>query len=207
MAAFENWGDYFWPGQIDDCRCNLLRIYDSSELDRVERQKTMARQFELIKGAVEVPQTFDLDHLRALHRHLFQDVYAWAGELRVTELVRPSSDPNAPGHEFVRPADIERLSDVVFDQLGDPRDLRGLGRHEQVDRLAAIYAGVNVLHPFVEGNGRTQRLFLSDVARAAGLQIDWTLMKQQNEVMAEAFTVGYRPVADALDPCVSVRLP
>jgi cell filamentation protein len=47
-----------------------------------------------------------LAHLRAIHRQVFQDVYDWAGELRVTELVRPSVDPQAPLDEFVKPDDI-----------------------------------------------------------------------------------------------------
>jgi len=69
---------------------------------------------------VEIPRTFDLDHLRAIHRHMFQDVYDWAGELRVTELVRPSQDPTGPANEFVKPEDIERLEPVIFAELGDP---------------------------------------------------------------------------------------
>jgi cell filamentation protein len=205
MATFENWGDYFWPGQIDDCRRNLLGIHDASQLEVAERKHTFARSLQLEKAEVTVPQTFDLEHLRGIHRHVFGDVYEWAGQLRVTELVRPSADPNAPGHEFVKPGDIERLAGAVFGQLGDPTALAGLARGKQVEALAQTYAGINVLHPFVEGNGRTQRIFLQHVAHAAGLQIDWSKMPDQNQVMAEAFTVGYRPVAEALEPCVSLR--
>jgi cell filamentation protein len=204
MATFENWGDYFWPGQIDDCRRNLLGIHDPQQLEREERKLTFARHLQLDKGAVTVLRTFDMEHLRGIHRHLFQDVYEWAGELRVTDLVRPSSDPNAPGHEFVRPGDIERLAGAVFGQLGDPAALASRPRDEQLAALARIYAGVNVLHPFVEGNGRTQRVFLREVARDAGLRIDWAKIPDQNRVMAEAFTLGYQPVAEALEPCVTL---
>ncbi len=207
MATFENWGDYFWPGQIDECRRNLLGIRDPALLEREERIHTSTRAVELASTQASVVETFDLDHLRAIHRHVFQDVYEWAGELRVTELVRPSADPDAPGHEFIRPDDIGRLAPTIFDQLGDPVGLTDLPRSDQIDRLAATYAGVNVLHPFIEGNGRTQRIFLQHVARAAGLVIDWSKMPDQNAVMAEAFTVGYRPVADALEPCIAKSPP
>ncbi|MEU8225910.1 Fic family protein [Kribbella sp. NPDC048915] len=203
MPKFENWGDYFWPDQIDECRINKLGIRDADRLERVERSRTAERAVEIIAGDVEIPRTFDLDHLRAIHRHLFQDVYDWAGDLRVTELVRPSRDPDGPGHEFVKPDDIERLAPVIFSQLGDPADLRNRPTHEVVDVLAKTYAGVNVLHPFVEGNGRTQRIFLDHVAEAAGYRIDWTrIADRQNEVMAEAFDIGPEPIREALAECI-----
>lgn len=202
MATFENWGDYFWPGRIDECRRNLLDLHDPAALETAERQLTAIRAAELAIGQAEVPQTFDLDHLKAVHHHLFQDVYEWAGQLRVTELVRPSSDPNAPAHQFIPPENIEQMAERLF-PLADPERLVELPAADQVDRLAQVYAGVNVLHPFVEGNGRTQRIFLNDLATAAGLRVEWAQMPHQNQVMAEAFTVGYRPVAAALRACVT----
>ncbi|GAA1579128.1 hypothetical protein GCM10009804_39520 [Kribbella hippodromi] len=203
MATFENWGDYFWPGQIDDCLINRLGIHDADTLKDEERLRSAERGTELIAGDVEIPQTFDLDHLRAIHRQLFQDVYDWAGELRATELVRPSKDPDAPGHEFVKPEDLERLAPVLFAQLGDPAELRDRPTAEVVDVLARTYAGVNVLHPFVEGNGRTQRIFLDHAAEAAGYRIDWTrIADRQNEIMSEAFGVGPEPVRAALTECI-----
>jgi cell filamentation protein len=206
MPTFANWGDYFWPGQIDDCRINKLGIHDATSLANTERLRTAERAAEIITGEAEIPRTFDLDHLRAIHRHLFQDVYDWAGDLRVTELVRPSEDPDGPVHEFVKPGDIDRLAPVIFSELGDPAELRDRPTSEVVDVLARTYAGVNVLHPFVEGNGRTQRIFLDHVAEAAGYRIDWTrVADRQNEVMAEAFGVGAEPVREALADCIERR--
>ncbi|MFF0345397.1 Fic/DOC family protein [Kribbella sp. NPDC004875] len=207
MPAFDNWGDYFWPGQIDDCKINKLNIHDATRLDNEERIRSAERAAEFITGEADVPRTFDLDHLRAIHRHLFQDVYDWAGELRVTELVRPSENPDAPGNEFVKPEDIERLGTMVFAQLGDPAELRDRPTSEVVDVLARTYSGVNVLHPFIEGNGRTQRIFLDHVAEAAGYRIDWSrIADRQNELMAEAFGIGPEPVRQALSECIE-RIP
>jgi cell filamentation protein len=135
------------------------------------------------------------------------DVDDWVGELRVTELVRPSLDPHAPLHEFVKPDDIPRLARVVFTELGDPAALRDRPMPEVVDVLARTYAGVNMLHPFVEGNGRAQRILLDQVAAAAGCRIHWSrIADRQNEVMAEAYGVGPEPVRRALAGCVE-RLP
>jgi cell filamentation protein len=203
MPTFENWGDYFWPGQIDDCRINKLGIHDATKLEKAERKRTAVRAAQIISGDAGIPRTFDLEHLRAIHRQLFQDVYDWAGELRVTELVRPAQDPAAPANEFVKPEDIERLAPVIFSQLGDPSELRDRPTPEVVDTLARTYAAINVLHPFVEGNGRTQRIFLDHAAEAAGYRIDWSrIADRQNEVMAEAFGIGPEPVREALTECI-----
>src|SRR5438128_444096 len=60
---------------------NRLRIAKPSELDRVERSLVTDRIAEGVpKGK------FDLAHLRAIHRHLFQDLYDWAGQLRTVEI-------------------------------------------------------------------------------------------------------------------------
>lgn len=159
LAEFTNWGDYFWDDQIDDCKRNRLDVDDAHELELVERDYSHERATQLIAGTVQVRQTFDLGHLKAIHAHLFQDVYEWAGQLRATELVRPADDPNMPGHEFVAPEQIEPLAGTVFEQLGDPAELADRLTDEVVDALARTYSGTNMLHPFVEGNGRTQRIF------------------------------------------------
>jgi cell filamentation protein len=122
-------------------------------LETAERRLTAVRAAEIARGEAPIDKTWDLDHLKAIHRHLFQDVYEWAGELRTTELVRPSIDPNAPGNEFVKPEDIE---------------LAGRPTPEVVDGLTPILNGVNVLHPFIEGNGRSQRVSSTRPPRPPG---------------------------------------
>lgn len=201
---FENWGDYFWPGQIDDCMINRLGIHDAGRLHDEERRHSFLRSIELMENRVEIPQTFDLDHLQAIHHHLFQDVYEWAGQLRATELVRPDPNPNRPGHEFVKPENISQAATLLFEQA-DPELFGALPGPAKVDQLARVYAGVNVVHPFVEGNGRTNRIFLEQLAETSDLAIDWNRMPRQNEVMADAFTAGYEPVAKALKPCIVPR--
>ena len=75
MTQFENWGDYFWPDQIDDSKINKLGIRDQGVLEQVERSRSAERAIEIIAGDVAITPTYDLAHLRAIHRQLFQDVY------------------------------------------------------------------------------------------------------------------------------------
>lgn len=81
---------------------------------------------------------------------------------------------NVEGAEFFLPvALIDRASVFAFDELRQDRMLRGMGRDQFIERLAHHYDQVNYLHPFREGNGRTQRVFWNQIASGTGWQLDW----------------------------------
>lgn len=65
MAAFQNWGDYFWPGQNDACEGTPLGIYDDAGLETAEHRYELRRESQPTRGEVPLPQAFELDHLRA----------------------------------------------------------------------------------------------------------------------------------------------
>jgi cell filamentation protein len=113
--------------------------------------------------------TGDIAELRAVHRHLFQDLYDWAGQLRTVDIRK-----NVEGAEFFLPSGmIERASAFAAGELHADDNLRGLDRKRFIDRLAYHYDQVNYIHPFREGNGRVQRVFWNRIALAAGWQLDW----------------------------------
>lgn len=144
---------------------NLVRARTRAELDEREADATAVRMVLLAERPV--PLTGDLAQLREIHRRLFGDVYEWAGRLRTVDLWKPGGAPFLP---------VSRLStgaEYAFGQLGEERMLAGLDRERFVGRLAVHYDQVNFLHPFREGNGRTQRVFWSQVAEAAGWVLDW----------------------------------
>lgn len=204
MATFENWGDYWWPGQLDECRRNKLDIHNPAELQLEERLRSGLAAADIVFAKVSVEQTFDLEHIKAIHAHLFGEVYEWAGQIRADELQRPDQDPNQPGHAFMPKDAIEPQSAALFAML-EPGRLGELDRVDQVERLAQLYNAVNVIHPFFDGNGRTNRLFLADVAAAADLAIDWSRFADQNAVMAQAFETGPAVIAEALAGCIVER--
>ena len=80
--AFDTWESYFYPPPDEGTLRNLFDERDPVVLTRLEYVETARRQRELLAGQVAIPKTYDADHVRAIHRHLFQDVYAWAGEFR-----------------------------------------------------------------------------------------------------------------------------
>ena len=113
-----------------------------------------------------MPGNYDLPHLQAFHRYIFGDLYDWAGELRTVTLGKG-------GALFCLPQDLVATADDVFTRLARDHHLRGRDRTAFIDGLTALLAGVNALHPFREGNGRTQRAFLAQLARDAGYRIRW----------------------------------
>lgn len=136
-------------------------------LDEAEGDLSFARLVQLTDQPR--PATGDLEELRAIHRHLFQDVYDWAGEVRIVDLRK-----NIEGAQFFLPVSmIGRAAEFAADELRQDNGLRGMNHDRFVDRLAYHYDQFNYVHPFREGNGRTQRVFWSRVARDAGWQLDW----------------------------------
>jgi cell filamentation protein len=85
---------------------------------------------------------------------------------------------------FCLPQHIESYSAEVFGQLAKERHLRGLPRERFVDRVTYFLAEVNAVHPFREGNGRTQRAFFHQLAREAGWLIDWSGLETERNISA-----------------------
>jgi len=109
----------------------------------------------------------DVD-FRAVHRHVFADVYPWAGEYRVTELRRGDS-VFARQHGVPRAMAVIERSARELAVSADRLDAAALGYH-----LARLYAEYNQIHPFREGNGRTGTLLLHTVAALCGRRLDLT---------------------------------
>jgi cell filamentation protein len=142
---------------------NRLGIADADRLRAVESGLTLAAIADL--GSRVLSGAYDLGHLCSFHREIFGDIYEWAGEIRTVGIAR--TEP------FCLPQHIEAYAAQVFTQLAKEQHLRGLRRDLFVDRLTHYYAEVNALHPFREGNGRTQRAFFRQLSREAGWPVGW----------------------------------
>ncbi|MGM7669168.1 Fic/DOC family protein [Microbacterium sp. A93] len=165
MASPDFFDPYLIPGS--NALRNLVGATSTSELSFAEADLSFARALQLLEAPA--PATNDLRELQAIHLHLFQDVYDWAGELRTVD-VRKS----VPDADFFLPYGfIENAAAICFRELAEQQFLVGLGRKTFVERLAYHYEKINYIHPFREGNGRTQRIYWNRVAFQAGWQLDW----------------------------------
>jgi cell filamentation protein len=139
---------------------NRLGISDAAQLDDAERYLVVQRVAE------GVPEgSFDLAHLQAIHRHLFQDIYDWAGEIRTVEISKGAQQFQFRQFIHTGMGDVHR-------RLVRSRFLAGLSRADFAKQVAVILGDVNFVHPFREGNGRTQLQYLKLLAAKAGHSLD-----------------------------------
>lgn len=164
---------YCYPGT--DVLINIPGFREQAQLDAYERLVTAERlrilQLRPLKG------TFDKKHLCAIHRFIFRDVYPFAGKIR-------DEDISKGNFRFATARFLDEQIDELLYKLKDEQYLKDLPLHTFVDKLSYYLTELNVLHPFREGNGRTQREFIRCLALQAGYQIDWTRVEGANILKA-----------------------
>lgn len=191
--------DHFDPVADGYVLRNKLGAETMHELRVAEDPMVEARALTL--PGFGIPSTYDLDGLQQIHHHLFQDVYEWAGDLRTVDIAKETS--------FVAYGDIETVIDAVARQIEAADCFRGVPEQHIPDALAMTYYGINVAHPFREGNGRTQRVFLNALAAESGHQIEWQAQPRttNDRVSIEAAQKNsIEPIADMLRK-ITTRIP
>jgi cell filamentation protein len=120
-----------------------------------------------------VPSGEGFGLLKAIHKHLFQDIYDWAGRPRSTNLFKPEFEGSPFGTRFPPPGQIEWEATRIFSDLAAEGQLRGLSKGDFIERLSDYFSRVNMLHAFREGNGRAQRILWQHIAQQAGFKLDF----------------------------------
>ena len=189
MARYDADDVYCIPGTA--VLKNKAGITNQDLLDEYEGDFTAIRLLELAQNPVE--GAFDLAHLCRIHAHLFQDVYDWAGEVRTVDIIRGDS-------RFCNVRQIQSYSSTVFRALAVENCLVNLQPKVFSNRLAHYLSEINAIHPFREGNGRVQRLFISQLADKAGYSLDYSALDQAAlyPVMQASFLGNEQPLADLI---------
>jgi cell filamentation protein len=166
---------YLYPGS--DVLRNFADIRDLASLADFETDAAAARIAQLDDASVK--GAFDAAQLRAIHQHIFQDVYAWAGPFRAVNI-------SMGGRMFGAGGFIEQALFTVLRKLPGEDCLRGLDRENSAPRAGFYPAEINAIHPFREGNGRAQRELIRELGVEAGYQIKWYLITAGETVAASA---------------------
>ncbi|MBB1032607.1 cell filamentation protein Fic [Dietzia sp. SLG310A2-38A2] len=169
---------------------NRLGITDPDHLAEFERDLAFFRVVELELSPLG--GRFDFDHLRAIHRYILQDIFDWAGELR-------SVDTHALGIPHARPQFLTDELDRVFCQIAT-RPPSTTDPHAATDTIASHWSELTLVHPFRDGNSRTQRVFFDQMFRHAGWAVDWAGIDASAAHAARHMSVYGRPdyLADQL---------
>ena len=150
---------YCYPGST--VLKNKLGIDDDKKLVEAEREITTYKLIELEHNPI--PGELNFEYLRKIHRYLFGDIYEWAGENRTIDISR--------GDIFCMHELIDVCMNQVMDELKAEGFLNSLDKPAAIKRLAYYIGEMNTIHPFREGNGRTQRAFIRELAARNGIRL------------------------------------
>lgn len=179
---------------------NLLEERDPEVLAGKEYARAVLRQRQLNADPSLIVHTYDAEHVRSIHRYLFQDVYEWAGEYRTLNIAKSGM---VGGFADVAAGEIERyLADV--ERLVKSTDWGQLDRDRFGEAAANVFAHLNQAHPFREGNGRSSKVFMEHVAQLSKFTLDYGRVSPRQWNQASEFSgpdLGrYEVVPDSLVP-------
>ena len=138
---------------------NKLGITDPVALSRTATDSTTLRLAALQESPVR--GGFDSAHLQAIHHHIFQDIYDWAGELRTID------NGNVPASQ------VEKSIDSVLDRLSRENHLKGLSAEEWAHSASAYLYDLGAIQPFLAGNEIVLQEFVSELGRKNNLSLQW----------------------------------
>lgn len=147
------------------CLINKLGIKDEKQLYEIEAGITFAKASELEENPMN--GNFDIEHYKAIHRYLFEDLYGWAGKFRTINISKK-------GTKFADVEELENLCIKCFDRLKLKNYFLNMAFDDFAENIVDLYCSLNMLHPFREGNGRTERIFIAQLIRFNGYDIDFS---------------------------------
>ncbi|MDG5486950.1 Fic/DOC family protein [Mycolicibacterium gadium] len=146
---------------------NRVGAQTPDELQDAENDLVEARVIELRETADLLGErTYDLVYLCAIHRQLFQDVYAWAGDLRTVGIEKGDES-------FCPPGSISQPMAHVAAEIHRLKRLKAVPQADLAQTVAYLYDYTNFAHPFREGNGRATREFFDLLLSERGAGLDW----------------------------------
>ena len=154
--------DYIYTDPKTGILRNLGDIRYPDDLLFFESGAVAKRIQELYEKPIKIK---GVDSLLSIHRHLFQDVYSWAGKRRKVEISKA-------GKQFFPTTHFDNAFRFIDTLISDYRSVSKGNNLQIAEKLAEILDNVNYLHPFREGNGRAQREFLRLLASEKGLTLN-----------------------------------
>ncbi len=154
--------DYIYTDPKTGILRNLAGLTDPDALLFFESGAVTKRIQELYENPIKIK---GIESLFDIHRYLFQDVYAWAGEKRKVEISKE-------GKQFFPTTHFGNAFRFIDTLISDYKKISNYNKQQIAEKLAEILDTVNYLHPFREGNGRDQREFLRLLALEKNLELN-----------------------------------
>ena len=172
------------------CLQNRLGIIDPDELAAMEHALVAVRQRHLHQRIDPPPTT--VEAWQAVHRHLFGDVFEWAGEFRTVNVTKGT-------HTFHPASHMGTAVAYCATRMGHIARLDRPDVGLLAERLSELLADMNEAHPFREGNGRVQRFIVGQLAAHHDHPIAWgAISPTQNIELSIATGVDHHAFARAI---------
>ncbi len=147
---------------------NKLGITEYKDLNNAEKDIGFVK---LIDIGESFKQKYDIEYIKSIHRHIFEDIFDWAGEFRTVPVYKTEIVIPGLSLEYSAPKDIERDLNVVLDELNN---INWVGKN--IDEVTSIFtqqlARIWRVHPFRDGNTRTTLAFAENYSREHGFPMD-----------------------------------
>ena len=131
--SIEALSDSCYPGST--CLINKLGIRNEEQLAFVESRIVLGKTEELWRNPIR--GYFDFDHYKAIHRYLFEDIYAWAGEIRTVDMSKK-------GTRFIPASQINDMAKRIFDRLNRMNNLVGQAQDDFVVNITDFGSNLGI---------------------------------------------------------------
>lgn len=147
---------------------NKLGIEDLAELAREEERISKKKALELFEtGYLDSLEAGTFDTLSRIHKYLFDEIYDFAGKIRVVNLAKGNF----------------RFAPVIYLEEA----LKSIDKMPQsdFDEIVEKYVEMNIAHPFREGNGRSTRIWLDLMFKKEIKKVvDWSRIDREDYLLA-----------------------
>jgi cell filamentation protein len=171
---------------------NKLSIREQELLERLEFDYVALRSIELTEHFLKIP--FRINTLQEIHKKLFGDIYEWAGEFRTVDISK--GDTRFCNIKFIKQELLK-----LFMELEKENFLQKLNEQDFCKKAAYYMGEINAIHPFREGNGRTQREFINQLALNNNYGVDWSRSSPEDilEASIRSFDQDYDKLAEIIN--------
>lgn len=165
-------------------------LYNHYENESIGEKKERIKEGDLVAARIAAildspGYPLKLSSLKAIHKNLFRDIYAHAGEFRTVNIYK--QEP-VLGGATVNYTNYDALVDTLEYDIERERDksYSGLNRKQIIKRIAAFTSGIWQAHPFMEGNTRTTAVFMECYLIHLGFQVDNEMFKEYSKYFRNA---------------------
>ena len=152
----------------DGVLVNKLEIHDKDRLKQAEADICLPK---IITAGKFNSNSFDTEFIKKLHKHIFEDIYPWAGEFRTVPIYKQERVLPGLSLEYSKPKDIQRDLDNLLEIMNNA-NWKSMSLDDKSMKFTRLLARLWRVHPFRDGNTRTMMTFAYLFSRSKEFPLD-----------------------------------